>query len=130
MTADYPAILSREEAKALGLERYFTGKPCRNGHIAERSMRGVCLECRSEWFAKHRTVQQAAQRREDRINKRRAAQQRAANVESRLARAQRRSAQLANPRSSALASEVGTVSAMTRGSPVIWFDGISQITAE
>ena len=43
-----PAILSREEAKALGLERYFTGKPCRNGHIADRSVRGVCLECRSE----------------------------------------------------------------------------------
>jgi hypothetical protein len=124
MATDYPAILSRKEAEALGLERYFTGKPCRNGHIAERSVRGVCLECRSEWSAKHRAVQQAAwqaasknrrlsqraaQLREDRINKRRAAQQRAANVKSRLAAAQQRSAQLAN--------EAGMASAMTRGSP-------------
>jgi hypothetical protein len=111
MATDYPAILSRKEAEALGLKRFFSGKPCRNGHIAERSVRGVCLECRSEWSAKHRAVRQAAwqaankdrrlsqraaQRREDRINKRRAAEQRAANVKLRLASAQRRSAQLAN----------------------------------
>jgi hypothetical protein len=104
-------ILRREEALALGLKRYFTGKPCRNGHIAERSVRGMCLECRSEWSAKHRAVQQAArqaankgrrlseraaQRREDRINKRLAAQRRAAIVKLRLADAQRRVAQLAN----------------------------------
>jgi hypothetical protein len=53
-------ILRREDALALGLKRYFTGKPCRNGHIAERSVRGMCLECRSEWSAKHRDMQQAA----------------------------------------------------------------------
>ena len=28
-------IITRKEAKAQGLSRYFTGKPCKNGHIAE-----------------------------------------------------------------------------------------------
>jgi hypothetical protein len=37
---------SREQAAALGLKHYFTGEPCRHGHIVERSVRsGVCLEC-------------------------------------------------------------------------------------
>jgi hypothetical protein len=39
-------IISRDEAKALGLKHFFTGKPCKHGHIAERSVRtGRCLEC-------------------------------------------------------------------------------------
>jgi hypothetical protein len=39
-------IISRDEAKALGLKRYFTGEPCRHGHIAERSVHsGRCWEC-------------------------------------------------------------------------------------
>jgi hypothetical protein len=39
-------IISRDEANALGLKRYFTGVPCKHGHIAERSVRcGRCLEC-------------------------------------------------------------------------------------
>lgn len=33
-------------AKAAGLPRYFTGAPCKRGHIAERATRnGGCLEC-------------------------------------------------------------------------------------
>ena len=39
-------LITREEAIAQGLSHYFTGKPCRNGHV---SVRGVkkwnCLEC-------------------------------------------------------------------------------------
>jgi len=31
-------IISRSEAKALGLKMYFTGKPCLNGHISIRSV--------------------------------------------------------------------------------------------
>lgn len=31
-----PELISWSEAKALGLKRYFTGKPCPHGHIAER----------------------------------------------------------------------------------------------
>lgn len=39
-------IITREEAKVQGLTRYFTGKPCKHGHIAERRASGwVCLEC-------------------------------------------------------------------------------------
>lgn len=29
-------LISREEAKALGLKRYFTGNPCPKGHVSER----------------------------------------------------------------------------------------------
>ena len=32
-------IISRDEANALGLKRYFTGVPCKHGHIAEPSVR-------------------------------------------------------------------------------------------
>ena len=36
----------RAEAKTLGLKRYFTGIPCPNGHIAERTTdKGACVEC-------------------------------------------------------------------------------------
>ena len=36
----------RSEAKSLGLKRYFTGKPCPVGHIAERTVdRGACVMC-------------------------------------------------------------------------------------
>ncbi len=31
--------------KAKGLRRYFTGKPCSKGHIAERHYTGTCVEC-------------------------------------------------------------------------------------
>lgn len=39
-------IISRKNAKALGQKRYFTGKPCKQGHLAERNVSGRCLECR------------------------------------------------------------------------------------
>ena len=38
-------IISRKEAKERGLKRYFTGKPCKHGHIAERGVLSGCLEC-------------------------------------------------------------------------------------
>lgn len=42
-------IISRKEAKALGLKRYFTGMPCKNGHVAERYMQpSNCVECQNE----------------------------------------------------------------------------------
>jgi hypothetical protein len=37
--------ISRAEAKAKGLKRYFTGKPCKHGHVAERYIAGRCIEC-------------------------------------------------------------------------------------
>ena len=40
-------IINRSEGKALGLTRYFTGKPCCRGHIAERNVsNGNCYECK------------------------------------------------------------------------------------
>lgn len=42
-----PKIISRAEARKRGLRRYFTGKQCKRGHIAERHTRdGCCHDCR------------------------------------------------------------------------------------
>ena len=40
-------LISRAEAKARGFKRYFTGKPCRRGHVAERRTcgDGECITC-------------------------------------------------------------------------------------
>lgn len=38
--------ISRKDAMLQGFSRYFTGKPCRHGHIAERLVvNGTCYEC-------------------------------------------------------------------------------------
>jgi hypothetical protein len=38
--------ISLDEARALGLKRYSTGKPCKNGHISERVVSNkTCVEC-------------------------------------------------------------------------------------
>lgn len=42
-------IIIRPEAKRAGLKRYFTGKPCKWGHIEERNTySGMCLGCSRE----------------------------------------------------------------------------------
>jgi hypothetical protein len=47
---DYPA--TRAEAKATGATHYFTGKPCKYGHVAPRLTKGTCTVCREiEWKA-------------------------------------------------------------------------------
>jgi hypothetical protein len=59
---NYPT--SRKEAKALNSKYYFTGQPCKNGHIALRKTKGACVEClkldwskanqkRAEYFANY-----------------------------------------------------------------------------
>ena len=41
---------TRAEAKALGAPYYFTGEPCKHGHIAPRKTKGSCVEClKLEW---------------------------------------------------------------------------------
>jgi len=41
-------IITRKKAIELGLKRFFTGKACRNGHIADRYVADTsCCECRS-----------------------------------------------------------------------------------
>ena len=46
--SQYPT--TRAEAKAAGAKYYFTGEPCKYGHIALRKAKGSCLEClKNEW---------------------------------------------------------------------------------
>ena len=41
---------SRAEAKATGAKHYFTGEPCKHGHVAPRKTKGACIEClKIEW---------------------------------------------------------------------------------
>lgn len=41
-------IITVKEAKANGLLHYYTGKPCINGHIAKRYVKGGCEICQRE----------------------------------------------------------------------------------
>jgi hypothetical protein len=42
-------IIRRKEASARGLTRYFTGKPCRRGHVSDRIVSTLtCCECKRE----------------------------------------------------------------------------------
>lgn len=48
-------------------ERYFTGKPCKNGHIAERyKTNSICVECASEHWRKSRAANPESHRRANR----------------------------------------------------------------
>ena len=43
-------IISRKEAKGLGLKKYYTGKLCKRDHLSERrTCNGHCIECRTEY---------------------------------------------------------------------------------
>jgi hypothetical protein len=43
---------TRAEAKAVGASHYFTGEPCKHGHVAPRKTKGACIEClKVEWQA-------------------------------------------------------------------------------
>jgi 5-methylcytosine-specific restriction endonuclease McrA len=50
-------VISKADARAAGLKRYFTGKPCRRGHVCERYLTGHCVECQALcgriWLEKH-----------------------------------------------------------------------------
>ena len=42
----YGPFISRKQAKEQGLAYYFTGKPCKHGHVSVRqTSKGVCEEC-------------------------------------------------------------------------------------
>lgn len=50
-------IISRKEAIANGLPRYFTGKPCKNGHISERvTNKCDCVECNNMRNYQYRSI--------------------------------------------------------------------------
>lgn len=41
---------TRAEAKVTGAKYYFTGEPCKHGHVAPRKTKGACVEClKVEW---------------------------------------------------------------------------------
>ena len=49
---------NRQEAMKSGSKYYFTGDPCRNGHLSPRYMRGDCVQC-----IRHRKRRTADKRR-------------------------------------------------------------------
>ena len=61
-------------AREKGLKRYFTGKPCKNGHIAERKVvNGTCVTCsaiaRAKWSEKNREKDNAYKAKWNKDNK-------------------------------------------------------------
>lgn len=51
-------VISRSEARESGFDRYFTGAPCKRGHVSERyTSCATCIECcnkqSTEWSAAH-----------------------------------------------------------------------------
>jgi 5-methylcytosine-specific restriction endonuclease McrA len=51
---NYPK--TRKEAKATGSKYYYTGEPCKHGHIALRKTKGSCVEClKIEWEKSNQT---------------------------------------------------------------------------
>ena len=39
---------TRAEAKQLGAKKYFTGQPCKHGHVVPRYVKGVCVQCAAD----------------------------------------------------------------------------------
>lgn len=46
-TEKTPPTISRIDAEQKGLKLYFTGVPCKNGHIDSRYMSGTCVSCKA-----------------------------------------------------------------------------------
>lgn len=73
-------VISRSEAKAKGLLRYFTGKPCKHGHVSERRVINLCcMQCDIERQKKYR------EKDKERVLERQRSS-RAANIEAARAR--------------------------------------------
>lgn len=57
-------IVTLDDARAAGLKRYFTGKPCKRGHISERQVSNLtCMKCADEqhsaWRAENPEINRA-----------------------------------------------------------------------
>lgn len=70
-------IISRKDALAQGLKHYFTGKPCKRGHVTLRYVSGPCLGCVSPkspdgWAARNPEKRKAAADRYNKSDTRRA----------------------------------------------------------
>lgn len=66
------AIITRQEAIAQGRTRYYTGKPCKHGHLAERHIGGSCSECQRIY---QKAYSQTEQRKESNRKKQQRQQQ-------------------------------------------------------
>jgi hypothetical protein len=54
-TSDYTALVTRKAAREAGEKLYFTGKPCKQGHIDYRiTINGYCRECSRRSCEKYR----------------------------------------------------------------------------
>jgi len=63
------AAAERNRAMLDGRSRYYTGKPCKRGHVAERqTVNGLCVECRLENVRRNRESEESRER--DRVNTR------------------------------------------------------------
>jgi hypothetical protein len=72
MTVATTNIITRDGARALGLKRFFTGEPCKHGHVVERYVRGGgCVECVREQKREWRTADLEKVREEERERARR-----------------------------------------------------------
>lgn len=50
-------LLPRKIATERGIPRYYTGKPCRNGHVCEKyTKKASCVECSRSSTRKHYTI--------------------------------------------------------------------------
>ncbi len=74
--ADEKLPSTRAQAKALGLHHYFTGKPCKHGHISARYAEGGCVECQRQYqkdyllIPEKREARRESDRRQARSEKR------------------------------------------------------------
>ena len=71
---EYPT--TREEAKKTNSKYYFTGQPCKHGHIALRKTKGSCVDClkvewtkgnetRAEYFKQYNKQEQVKDRKNE-----------------------------------------------------------------
>lgn len=52
---------SKQEAEAKAIDHYYTGKPCKHGHLAVRNAKtGNCAECCVQWNLKYKDRDNAA----------------------------------------------------------------------
>jgi hypothetical protein len=95
-------VISRSDAKSLGLKRYMTGDPCKVGHVSERLVsNGRCMECdraskKKMWVSDvegNRAKKRTSYRNDADANRLRASEYRKANAELVRARDRKRYAE-------------------------------------
>jgi len=62
-------IISRKQAMAQNLNKYFTGFPCRNGHVAERYVQSSTCQLCIRPESPNKTINPVAQQRSDDLHK-------------------------------------------------------------